>query len=149
MVQTKTEVFAPLTPLLPNQLRRYISQQGSRSRRAKLIRYYVQTVALDRQSQDGFGEIAPMRSDHPTRTKDQVSSSALLDRGLTGLLGAAIDILRVREVIFGIGALLSAIKHIIGGVMHDQCALFRRFFPKHSGSDGIDGVSQLRFRLCL
>ncbi len=122
MVETERKMIVSITLPLPDQLGRHIRQQGSRRWGAMLIGHHIQLFPLKSQSQDRFCKIIPMGSDYPACTNNEMSGLTLLKRDLAISLGPPIDTLWIRKILFRIGALVEAIEHIVGRVMHHPCS---------------------------
>ncbi|MNP37257.1 hypothetical protein D3C76_1306970 [compost metagenome] len=71
------------------------------------------------------------------------------NRLLAGQLAAPVDAERIGLVVFGVGAGLAAVEHVVGGVVDQRNAQGLGFFGKDARSDGIDGKRRVRFAFGL
>ena len=76
-------------------------------------------------------------------------ATGVLHHFLTGALRLAIDVQGVGHIILDVRALLFAIKHVIGRVMHQERPVVAGVIRHHPHSLGVDAESRLRLALGL
>ena len=105
---------------LANELGGNIGEQRGRGGHPPLVGDDAKAVAIGRQLEHGLGEVATVGADDPAGAKDQVPRVGGLQCQFPVALGQAVDALRVRGIVFDVGALLGAIEDVVGGVMNDE-----------------------------
>ena len=116
---------------------------------APLVADHAEAIALLRQAQHGAGKVAAACGIDPAGAEDQVPGRVLADQGFSCQLGLAVDIERCGGIGFLPGLLAGAVKHVIGGVMHQQCAQTVCLLGQHAHGGGIDALRQLWLAFCL
>ena len=138
------QVIQPRQTRLPKhrryRLRRDVGQQARACGGAELVIDHRQPVTLLRQAQHGPGEVPTARAINPTGAKNQVPTTSLRDTLLTFELGRAVHIERSGGVPLAPRRRATAIKHIVGGVMHHQRATGLGSPREHAGRLGVDTV---------
>ena len=125
---------------LANGVRRDISQQLSTSGRAPLVINHGKAFTLLCQAQHGLGKISAACRINPAGSENQVPAAMDCNQLLTFELGLAIDVERRRYVGFQPRLAAAAVKHLVGGVMHQPSAELIRFLSQYAGGQGIDGA---------
>ena len=134
---------------LANELGGNIGEQRGRGGHPPLVGDDAQAVAIGGEFEHGLGEVAAMRADDPAGTQDQVPRIGGLQCQFAVALGQAVDALRVRGIVFDVGALLGAVEDVIGGVMDNEGAEPGGFFAKNARCDGVHRGSTFLIALGL
>ena len=84
-----------------------------------------------------------MQRIHPAGAEDDVRTATLLNGLLTGQLGFAVDVERRGRVVFLPGAGTLTVEHVVGGVMHQQCAIGLAPLGQRGRHVGVEHLRQL------
>ena len=122
-----------------------VGDQLGAGRGANLVIDDAELLALGRQTQHGAGKVAAACRIHPRGAKNQMLAVAVPNRLLASELGGAVDRQRRRCVVLAPGLRATAIKNVVGGVMHQQRAQLMRLPGQHGNRVGIDGSGTLGF----
>ena len=123
-------------------VRAHIRNQLGAGGGAELVIDHAQALALLRQPQHGFGEVAAARGIDPTGAKNQMLAPSGDDGRLPGQLAVAIDVERADWVALAPRLVAAAAEHVVGAVVQQPGPALVRQLRQQTRGFGVDALRQ-------